>query len=52
MSLAPTDLDPVELRILGCLIAKQRTTPDTCPLTLNALRAGTAAVLLARLDQT
>ena len=32
------DLDPVELRILGCLIEKQRTTPDTYPLSLNALR--------------
>ena len=32
------DADPVELRILGCLIEKQRTTPDTYPLTLNALR--------------
>jgi uncharacterized protein YceH (UPF0502 family) len=32
------DADPVELRILGCLIEKQRTTPDTYPLSLNALR--------------
>src|SRR3954453_18027214 len=32
------DLDPVEVRILGCLIEKQRTTPDQYPLTLNALR--------------
>src|ERR1700750_2624036 len=32
------DLDPVEGRILGCLIEKQRTTPDAYPLTLNALR--------------
>lgn len=32
------DLDPVETRILGCLLEKQRTTPDTYPLTLNALR--------------
>jgi uncharacterized protein YceH (UPF0502 family) len=32
------DLDPVELRILGCLVEKQRTTPDTYPLSLNALR--------------
>lgn len=30
--------DAVELRILGCLIEKQRTTPDAYPLTLNALR--------------
>ena len=28
----------VELRILGCLIEKQRTTPDQYPLSLNALR--------------
>jgi uncharacterized protein YceH (UPF0502 family) len=33
------DLDPVELRVLGCLIEKQRTTPDVYPLSLNALRA-------------
>ena len=32
------DLNPVEVRILGCLLEKQRTTPDTYPLTLNALR--------------
>jgi hypothetical protein len=32
------DADPVELRVLGSLIEKQRTTPDTYPLTLNALR--------------
>jgi len=32
------DLDPVELRVLGCLLEKQRTTPDQYPLSLNALR--------------
>jgi uncharacterized protein len=32
------DADPVEIRVLGCLIEKQRTTPDSYPLTLNALR--------------
>ncbi len=32
------DLDPVEVRILGCLIEKQRTTPDQYPLSLNSLR--------------
>jgi uncharacterized protein YceH (UPF0502 family) len=32
------DLDPVEIRVLGCLIEKQRTTPDVYPLSLNALR--------------
>ena len=30
--------DPVEIRVLGCLIEKQRTTPDAYPLTLNSLR--------------
>jgi uncharacterized protein len=30
--------DAVEIRVLGCLIEKQRTTPDTYPLTLNSLR--------------
>ena len=33
------DLDPVEVRVLGCLIEKQRTTPDAYPLSLNALRS-------------
>jgi uncharacterized protein YceH (UPF0502 family) len=33
------DLDAVEVRVLGCLIEKQRTTPDVYPLSLNALRA-------------
>jgi uncharacterized protein len=32
------DLDAVEIRILGCMIEKQRTTPDVYPLSLNALR--------------
>jgi uncharacterized protein YceH (UPF0502 family) len=31
-------LGPVELRVLGCLIEKQRTTPEQYPLSLNALR--------------
>jgi uncharacterized protein len=30
--------DTVEIRVLGCLIEKQRTTPDAYPLSLNALR--------------
>src|SRR5215216_7597253 len=30
--------DAFEIRVLGCLIEKQRTTPDVYPLTLNALR--------------
>lgn len=33
------DLSPSETRVLGCLLEKQRTTPDAYPLTLNALRA-------------
>ena len=33
------DLSPEEVRVLGCLLEKQRTTPDGYPLTLNALRA-------------
>jgi uncharacterized protein YceH (UPF0502 family) len=31
-------LSPVELRVLGCLIEKQRATPEQYPLTLNSLR--------------
>jgi hypothetical protein len=31
-------LDPVEQRVLGCLLEKQITVPATYPLTLNALR--------------
>jgi uncharacterized protein YceH (UPF0502 family) len=31
--------DVVEIRVLGCLLEKQRTTPDAYPLSLNALRA-------------
>src|SRR6187200_3527547 len=30
--------DAVELRVAGCLVEKQRTTPDAYPLSLNALR--------------
>ncbi|MEM1090382.1 MAG: YceH family protein [Pseudomonadota bacterium] len=33
----PRELSPVEVRILGCLIEKQATTPDQYPLTLNSL---------------
>jgi len=32
------DADAAELRVLGCLIEKQRTTPDQYPLSLNSLR--------------
>lgn len=30
--------DDVEIRVVGCLVEKQRTTPDQYPLTLNSLR--------------
>jgi uncharacterized protein YceH (UPF0502 family) len=32
------DPDDVEIRVLGALLEKQRTTPDAYPLTLNSLR--------------
>lgn len=32
------DLSPEEIRVLGCLIEKERTTPDQYPLTTNSLR--------------
>jgi uncharacterized protein YceH (UPF0502 family) len=32
------DLTAPEIRVLGCLLEKQRTTPDGYPLSLNALR--------------
>ncbi len=38
MNATAPKLDAVEARILGCLIEKQHTTPDSYPLTLNALR--------------
>jgi uncharacterized protein YceH (UPF0502 family) len=31
-------LDGAEIRVLGCLLEKQQTTPDAYPLTLNSLR--------------
>jgi len=31
-------LSSTEVRVLGCLLEKQRTTPDAYPLSLNALR--------------
>jgi len=30
--------DAVEIRVVGCLLEKQRATPDAYPLSLNALR--------------
>ena len=32
------NLSDAEIRVLGCLLEKQRTTPDQYPLTLNSLR--------------
>ena len=32
------DLSDSEIRVLGCLLEKQRTTPDHYPLSLNSLR--------------
>lgn len=32
------DLTAPEIRVLGCLLEKQRTTPEAYPLSLNALR--------------
>ena len=32
------DADAVEIRVLGCLVEKQRTTPDVYPLSVNSLR--------------
>lgn len=32
------DADAAEIRVLGCLLEKQRTTPDVYPLSLNSLR--------------
>ena len=34
------ELTPLEARILGVLVEKQHTVPDTYPLSLNALTAG------------
>src|SRR4051794_20796895 len=33
------ELDPVEIRVLGCLMEKQMATPEYYPLTVNALVA-------------
>ncbi|MDQ1483493.1 MAG: uncharacterized protein QOF35_1569, partial [Actinomycetota bacterium] len=32
------ELDPIEQRVLGVLLEKQRTVPDSYPLSLNGLR--------------
>ena len=36
----PRTLSPLEVRVLGVLSEKQRTVPDSYPLTLNALVSG------------
>ncbi|HXB16508.1 MAG TPA: YceH family protein [Solirubrobacteraceae bacterium] len=38
MNVAALELSAEQIRVLGCLLEKQRTTPDTYPLSLNALR--------------
>jgi uncharacterized protein YceH (UPF0502 family) len=35
----PRPLDALEIRVLGCLMEKEKTTPEYYPLTLNALVA-------------
>jgi uncharacterized protein YceH (UPF0502 family) len=42
MSAAPpfSPLSPIEARVLGVLVEKRHTVPDTYPLTLNSLLAG------------
>jgi uncharacterized protein YceH (UPF0502 family) len=35
--MASLDLNPVETRILGCLLEKERTVPENYPLSLNTL---------------
>lgn len=40
MSATPPVLTPLEARILGVLIEKEKTTPDVYPLTVNSLTAG------------
>jgi uncharacterized protein YceH (UPF0502 family) len=34
----PAEPTPTEIRVVACLVEKQRTTPDVYPLSLNALR--------------
>src|SRR5260221_9934103 len=40
MATDPPLLSLLETRVLGVLVEKERTVPDTYPLTLNALVAG------------
>ena len=37
-SYAAVEPDAVEIRVVACLVEKQRTTPDQYPLTINSLR--------------
>jgi uncharacterized protein YceH (UPF0502 family) len=34
----PAEPDAIEIRVVACLVEKQRTTPDVYPLSLNAIR--------------
>jgi len=36
----PRPLDAVEIRVLGVLLEKEQTTPEICPMTVNAVLAG------------
>jgi uncharacterized protein YceH (UPF0502 family) len=38
LSASHLELSAEQIRVLGCLLEKQRTTPDAYPLSLNALR--------------
>jgi uncharacterized protein len=40
-TLSAVDLTAPEIRVLGCLLEKQRLTPDAYPLSLNSLRLAT-----------
>jgi uncharacterized protein YceH (UPF0502 family) len=40
MTTLPQTLSPIEARILGVLIEKEKTTPDVYPLTVNSLLSG------------
>ena len=40
MSSRTRQLDAVEIRVLGTLLEKEQTTPEACPLSVNALLAG------------
>ena len=36
----PRPLDAIEIRVLGVLLEKEQTTPEACPLSVNAILAG------------